>query len=655
MRFERGIIRDAFWHKWRNPRQSADKILTLLTGKAFPHKYADVISTPQFDALCWLDKIKALIIIQKMKGINKKEALPFFRFTDTQQFYYKKMAGILLVTFLIPLLATGVIAFLCIGIAESVHERKEGFTTLEAASREMEQIFQYAEDFSGILITKGLMGKFAGFRETSRDYISLAEFSDDYIRNVPLIKTILLIRDGYIVFERGPALDSEIPAFPDDLEKAEAESKKKYWAPPRSMNYFFADEYAGRDVIPFYKKISYSTSPSVVFVFIGIDEKELIKRYMSYNKGVFFFVRQEDFTVVSSTEKEFQGKAYPAELRGRIKGEKGHFRVNHRGTAVYTNVFNEWYLVNHLPPKRLGINIAGYGIIIPVAVFLAICFTFRRIHGVIHELYTAKIYNQEAAFKTLTSQINPHFLYNTLDSIRWKAIQNRDFAVSEQIETLADMFKSTLSKGNDMVTVEQELQQLERYLAIMRFRYGDRIKCTITVSEKAVSENTVSENASSENAAAEKVLSVKVPKLILQPLVENAILHGIEPQIRQGEIVVLVEMRENLLYIVVRDNGRGIDAKAINEKLHNGETNVPQYRVSKPWSWKKRRAFGGEAAGEAVRESGETTGFEPIQDDNAFALKNIDRRIKLRYGGAYGMTFDSAIGEGTVVTLVMPI
>jgi two-component system sensor histidine kinase YesM len=570
-----------------------------------------------------------------MKGTHKKAPLPFFRFTDTQQFYYKKMAGILLVTFFIPLLATGIIAVLCIGIAGSVYERKEGLTALEAASREMEQIFQYAEDFSGALITKGLMGKFAGFRETSRDYISLAEFSDDYIHNVPLIKTILLIRDGYIVFERGPALDSEIPAFPDDLEKAEAESSKRYWAEPRSMNYFFADEYAGREVIPFYKKISYSTSPSVLFVFIGIDEKELIKRYMSYNKGVFLFMRREDFTVVSSTEKEFRGKAYPAELSGRIKGETGHFRVKLKETAVYTDVFNEWYLVNHLPPERLNINIAGYVIIIPAAVFLAICFTFRRIHGVIHELYVAKIYNQEAAFKTLTSQINPHFLYNTLDSIRWKAIQNWDFAVSEQIETLADMFKSTLSKGNDMVTVEQEIKQLERYLVIMRFRYGDRIACTITASEKA--------------------LSVKVPKLILQPLVENAILHGIEPEIRQGEITVLAEARENLLYMVVWDNGRGIDAKeakAINAKLQNGGEHevFSRYPDADTRPQKRRRFFGGKAA----RTDDEAAGLGTIPNNNAFALENINRRIKLRYGGEYGMTFDSAAGEGTVVTLVMP-
>jgi two-component system sensor histidine kinase YesM len=566
-----------------------------------------------------------------MKGMNKKEVLPFFRFTDTQQFYYNKMAGILLVTFLIPLLATGVIAILCIGIAESVYERKEGLTALETASREMEQVFQYAEDFSGMLITKGLMGKFAGFRETSRDYISLAEFSDDYIHNVPLIKTILLIRNGYIVFERGPALDSEIPAFPEDLEKAEAESKKRYWAAPRKMNYFFADDYAGRDVISFYKKISYSTSPSALFVFIGIDEKELVKRYMSYNKGAFFFMRTEDFTVVSSTEKEFRGKTYPAGLSGRIQGEQGYFRVKYRETAVYTKVFNEWYLVNHLPPGRFNINIAVFFIIIPVAVVLAICFTFRRIHSVIHELYSAKIYNQEAAFKTLTSQINPHFLYNTLDSIRWKAIQNRDFEVSEQIETLADMFKATLSKGNDMVTVEQEIKQLERYLVIMRFRYGDRIKCAITVSEKA--------------------LPVKVPKLILQPLVENAILHGIEPQVRQGEITVLVEMRESLLYIMVRDNGRGIDAKEINAKLQDGEHGeFLRHSDSEAPRRRKRRAF----RRESMRENGEAAGLGTVPDDNAFALKNIARRIKLRYGGEYGITFDSALGEGTTVTLTMP-
>jgi two-component system sensor histidine kinase YesM len=517
----------------------------------------------------------------------------FSRGADTRRFYFKKMMTVLMVTFLIPLVLVSILVILYIGFIESAYKNKEARAALKPAVRDLEQIFHYTEDFPRLLITKGIMGKFAGFRETIRDYINLAEFSDDYMRNMPVVKTILLIRDGYILFERGPALDSNIPAYPDDIKKTEEESQKRYWAAAQKMNYFFADEYTNSHVLPFYKKISYSSSLSDLYVCIGIDEEELIKRYASYNRGRFFFVRCKDSVIVSSTEKALRGEMYPAKFSERLKDENGYFRTG-KEIVVYSKVHNEWYLANHIPQNGFTINTAGYFIIILIAVLLEVFFTFRRIHDIIHELYSAKIYNQEAELKMLTSQINPHFLYNTLDSIRWKALRNRDVEVGRQIEALADMFRHILGKGNDIVTVEQEIRQLETYLFIMNFRYRDRIKCAIIADDA--------------------VKNIKIPKLILQPIVENSILHGIEPHIHNGEITVRIEIRENILYIVVSDNGCGADEKIINTRLQSKET-----------------------------------------DDNVFALKNIDRRIKLRYGGKYGIHFASAIGKGTVVTLVIPV
>jgi two-component system sensor histidine kinase YesM len=194
----------------------------------------------------------------------------------------------------------------------------------------------------------------------------------------------------------------------------------------------------------------------------------------------------------------------------------------------------------------------------------------------------------------LTSQVNPHFLYNTLDSIRWKALKNKDEEVAEQIEALANIFRHVLSKGNDVVTVEQEIKQLETYLFIMNFRYKNRIKCKIIADDK--------------------VKQLKIPKLILQPIVENSILHGIEPRLEDGEITVSIEVRRDWLYIIIADNGCGADADEINNMLKNKEVN-----------------------------------------DNFFALKNIDQRIKLRYGEEYGLLFNSTIGKGTIVTLIIPV
>jgi two-component system sensor histidine kinase YesM len=475
-----------------------------------------------------------------------------------------------------------------IGIIESEREGDEALAILDTISNELKQTFQSAEDFSDLLITKGLMGKFSGFRETARDYIALADYADDYIRNREVVKSILLIRNGRTVFERGPALDSDIYPYPDDIEQAETE--KSYWASPRQMNYFFIKEYLDNEILPFYKLISYNDSPSV-FAFIGFDEAKLFERYKAYNRGSFFLLR-EDFVILSSTEKGTIMTSYPADLTQHIKGESGRFRVRNNMNIAYTKTYQDWYLINHTP-RNFNANIIGYFVTILFAVILGIFFTFRRLNDIVYEVYITKIYNQEVTLKMITSQINPHFLYNTLDSIRWKALQNKDAEVGRQIEALANMFRHILSKGNNIVTIGQELTQLETYIYIMNFRYGNRIQCTIIASDD--------------------VKQIKVPKLILQPIVENAILHGIEPKIHNGEIVVRIEIRENILYISISDNGCGTDAAAINDKLKNHEVS-----------------------------------------DNVFALKNIDQRIKLLYGENWGLRFESTIGEGTVVTLIMP-
>lgn len=505
----------------------------------------------------------------------------------------KKILIILFGTFLIPLFFISFIMIWYIHSRESVHERTEVFTVLDNISGELEQTFRSADDFSDLIVTKGLMGRFSGCHESARDYIMLADYADNYKRNRPSVKSILLIRDGRIIFERGPALDSDIPPYPQDIKAAECNDDKSYWAIPRQMNYFFINEYAGTKILPFYKMISYPDSSSLLFLFVGFDEGELLGRYTSYGRGSFFLMRK-DFYILSSTEKESLGNIYAVELSEGINGERGYFSQGNNFNIAYIRSYNGWYLVNHVRKKRFNMNTIGYLIIILFAVVFGIGFTFRRLNNIMHEVYITKIYNQEAKLKMLTSQVNPHFLYNTLDSIRWKALKNKDEEVAEQIEALANMFRHVLSKGNDIVTVEQEIKQLETYLFIMNFRYKNRIKCKIIANDN--------------------VKQLKIPKLILQPIVENSILHGIEPRLEDGEITVSIEVRLDLLYIIIADNGRGADATEINNKLRNKEMN-----------------------------------------DNFFALKNIDQRIKLRYGEEYGILFNSTIGKGTTVTLIIPV
>ncbi|MGO4370868.1 sensor histidine kinase, partial [Paenibacillus sp. MCAF20] len=131
-----------------------------------------------------------------------------------------------------------------------------------------------------------------------------------------------------------------------------------------------------------------------------------------------------------------------------------------------------------------------------------------------------RIKQREAELTALQSQINPHFLYNTLDSIHWLAVKKKNYDVSEQIEALAEIFRHVLNNGEPLVTVRQELDFLESYMFIQTRKYGDRIKLRISADAK--------------------LMGCKMPKLILQPLVENAIVHGLEHIVEGGFIEVVI-------------------------------------------------------------------------------------------------------------------
>ncbi|WP_338130565.1 sensor histidine kinase [Cohnella ginsengisoli] len=217
----------------------------------------------------------------------------------------------------------------------------------------------------------------------------------------------------------------------------------------------------------------------------------------------------------------------------------------------------------------------------------------QQIQDLIERVYKGQLREKEAELKAMQAQINPHFLYNTLDSIRWMAVKNKDYEVGEQIEALSDLFRHSLNQGKEATTLREEIDHLRNYLLIQQTRFSDRLSCLIEVDPSA--------------------LDAEIPKLVLQPLVENAIVHGLEDEPRGGRIEVRAAYANGEIAITVRDNGKGTDALPIRAML-----------------------------------AGDTTGRE------AFALLNIHERIKLRYGEEYGLEFDSAPGRGTVVVVRIP-
>jgi len=194
----------------------------------------------------------------------------------------------------------------------------------------------------------------------------------------------------------------------------------------------------------------------------------------------------------------------------------------------------------------------------------------------------------------LQSQINPHFLYNTLDSIRWTARRNRDLEVSRQIEMLSNLFRYYLHTDKEFVTFRQEIRQIENYMSIQQFRFRDTLSFSIRFDEELMELYTI--------------------KLILQPLVENAIVHGFEGITENGFISITGRIVDDAVLISVEDNGMGFDAAGLMQRLERGE-----------------------------------------EETASFALLNIHKRIRLHFGERYGIRLHSVPGRGTVATLTLPV
>lgn len=198
----------------------------------------------------------------------------------------------------------------------------------------------------------------------------------------------------------------------------------------------------------------------------------------------------------------------------------------------------------------------------------------------------------------LQSEINPHFFYNVLDSIRWMIELGEKEAASGMVQKLSEMFRLTLSSSEkSRVRLKKELEHLEKYIALEKYRFGDKIRFDINIQENLKDPLTV--------------------KFILQPLVENAIVHGIAKKKGYGNIVISIYVSEQTLIYDIRDDGCGADPERINEILNQ--------------KLKKENSLEG------------------------FALENIQDRLQMRYGKKYGITYKVREEGGSIFTVKQPL
>lgn len=199
-----------------------------------------------------------------------------------------------------------------------------------------------------------------------------------------------------------------------------------------------------------------------------------------------------------------------------------------------------------------------------------------------------------AELELLQAQINPHFLYNTLDSIVILAESNRNDDVIKMVTSLSVFFRNSLNKGQDMITLRAEKDQVTSYLQIQQIRYSDIMEYEIDIPEE--------------------LLSYTIPKLVIQPLVENALYHGTKNKRGRGHIRIQGESQGDDFLIKVMDDGAGMT----QQQLTALQAGVYENRHS------------------------------------GLGLVNVHQRVKLYCGEAYGLSFESVLGEGTTVSLKLP-
>lgn len=218
-----------------------------------------------------------------------------------------------------------------------------------------------------------------------------------------------------------------------------------------------------------------------------------------------------------------------------------------------------------------------------------------------------QLLQKQAELDALQSQINPHFLYNTLDTIRGQALEEGCEIAPDMIEALSTLLRYTISHRSDMVALRQELRSVDNYMKIQQFRFSNRF------SYETVSDENIND-----------LLSLKIPKLTLQPLIENAIFHGIESLPSGGRIWVELFTTQSRLVIEVRDNGVGMDEEQLQR----------------------------------LREKLASSSITPLEKasprGSGLAITNVNARIQLAFGEKYGVQVYSTKGIGTQFQVSLP-
>gem|GEM_PF-3846705 len=223
----------------------------------------------------------------------------------------------------------------------------------------------------------------------------------------------------------------------------------------------------------------------------------------------------------------------------------------------------------------------------------------RKINTLVLDIYQKELSEKDAQLRALRAQINPHFLYNTLDTINWMAQYGDAEKVNKITTALSRLLKTSITNNREFIRLEEEMNYIDDYMAIQSIRFQDKIHYSVHIDSEAK--------------------QFVVPKLILQPIVENAMIHGIEKKIGNGYIFINGTIKNNKLHIQVIDNGAGVDESTVTALLEGKyEKNI------------------------------ETKG-------TGSGILNVQNRIRLLYGEDNGLKIESNRNVGTLFELILPL
>ncbi|RAV11763.1 cache domain-containing sensor histidine kinase [Paenibacillus contaminans] len=575
----------------------------------------------------------------------------------------RKLSLLLLVAVVFPLLATGVVSY---RIASSLTEEKakqSGMNTLRQIADKLEFMISDVENMSVFIIGQRDIQQYL---DNERADISLFTlnigfltnlvFSKPYISNItvlsaydyPPLSSTTLLRSG---------LQSQLEAG-----KSKLDAGMKWWT-SLYENQTSADGL--KRVVSLVRPVrSTNQFRNLGVLSISLDENEMrrILKNAGWEQSGFVLLTDPDGVILSGDSSEWLSRPLQERMPNlaALNELEGTFTYSSEGrgedTVLYRTIAGtNWKLIGVIPTRTytaqnqyvLTVTAVAIGVALLVSVVFVLLFLRRvtrplrglattlkdinpdeaipsfavksadevglllhsfnklseRIQRLMEQVQQNEAKKKEADIMALQAQINPHFLYNTLSSIHWIALMNKDGQIAEMVGALSDFLRFSLNKGEEFCKASQEVAHAQNYVKIMAIRFQDKFEAKFYIDPKLQDEMML--------------------KLLLQPLIENSIMHGLQKKKGRGHLYVHGELQGESMTFVVEDTGIGMDESRLNEI--RGNLNA--------------------ASGTSSPEPGRS----------GYGLRNVHQRLQLHYGTGTGLQIESEAGAGTRISFTIPI